>query len=376
MNVYIESSGCDSNKADMSMVGRYFKKNGNFLIDSPKDANIIVYMSCGFNETKRQENLKRIHELKGIRGARLYVGGCLPSIDKEVKNMVDGTFGPRTINSLDYLFDQKDSIDFESPYFNRENRRVIRVSTGCEGSCSYCVIKKANGKTKSRSSEDIKDDMIHATNKEGINKFLLVSEDVGAWGQDIGKNLTDLLDDILISDYHRVSLSTISPEWFLKMPLAEQFYGYYLEHAVYLAFQSGSDKILKAMNRNYTAEQYSDVVNDLTRRYSDMKIISDVIVGFPGETENDFEKSLEMIQDLDIHFLQVFKYTDMQGTPASRMPNKVDERTKIERSMRAMNLFINKIKPTGRVGNLVNTNLTLKEMLPFLDKEGADMLIT
>ena len=356
MKVYIESLGCESNLADTNRIMEYFKINNVKLTTNYKEADFIILMSCGFNNIMMKDNLRRLQDFKKT-DAKIILGGCIPKIRKEIIKTVDYSFGPKELEVLDQIFRFKNNIKNISPQFYKENKKIIRISTGCNGNCSYCAIKIANGLIKSRSFEYIKKDIDEGI-KEGYSHFILVSEDNGSWGTDIGTNIIQLIEKInKIKGDFRITLTTINPVWFIKFPeLINSLKSKKIEKKIYLALQSGSNRILKLMNRHYTVEQYKEVFNALKEEIPEIKIQTDVLIGFPTETEQDFLKTLQFVKETDINFLQVFAYTDMKGTKSYNITPKVPRKIIEERAKRIISEFLEKKKGiSGRT--LVNTNL-------------------
>jgi threonylcarbamoyladenosine tRNA methylthiotransferase CDKAL1 len=346
MKAYIESMGCDSNRADTNRVQKYLKGNGVDVVEDYKIADYIILMSCGFNSIIMKENLKRLYNFKKT-DAKIILGGCIPKLEK-IK--VDYAFGPKELYKLDEIFKLPNKIANFSPEFNRKHKKIVRVSTGCSGKCSYCAIKLANGKTKSRSIEDIKKDIQNGLN-EGFSRFIFASEDIGSWGIDVDSSIIDLLKKIIqIPGNFSIQLTTVHPKWFLKYPeLFDVFSSEKIEKKVYLPLQSGSDRILKLMKRGYTVKEFLYIFNKL----KNIKIQTDVLVGFPTETEEEFKQTFDLIKELDIYFLQVFAYTDMENTISSKIYPKVPYSIAETRAKACIKGFLKK-------GRKVNTNIKTK----------------
>lgn len=356
MKAYIESLGCASNQADTNKIKKYFVANSVQLVSDYKNAEIIVLMSCGFNQIILEENIKRLNEFKQT-GAKVYLGGCIPKIKKDVNELVDYSFGPKDLDNLDLIFGFDNKIENFSSEFNEKDKKIIRIATGCEGKCSYCAIKIANGITKSRSLEEIKKDILDGL-KEGYSKFVFTSEDNGSWGTDLGFSIIDLINEIdnLEGDFI-VTLTTIHPIWFLKYPrLIKALKSKKIEKKIYFPLQSGSNKILDLMKRNYTVEDYKSIFKKLKTEIPKIMIQCDILVGFPTEDEKDFEETLKIVNELDIAFLQVFAYTDMKGTYSDKIIPKVPYPVTVNRTKKVISAFLKKNKLVKN-RKLINTNI-------------------
>lgn len=365
IKVFIESFACASNIADTNRVRSYFDINGNQIVDDPGTADLIILMSCGFNQIIKKQHFKRMDVLQGLskKEAIIMMGGCISKIDKDYAGYLNKkgiyTFGPREIEMLDNMFGYKHKIRDISPVFKEQDSKVIRISTGCKGKCTYCAIKFANGSTLSRSVGDIKKDIIKGMS-EGFSKFKFTSEDTGAWGQDIRSNIVNLLNEIAAMDGDfRLTLSTIHPKWFLKYPkqLIEALKSKKISKNIYLPLQSGSNRILKLMGREYTKEQYDTIYNLIKHEIPEIKIQSDILVGFPSETEEDFRKSFDAVISKDLYFLQVFAYTDMEGTMSEEIEPKVNMKIAHNRVRKLINAFLDSKSECVGKRTLVNTNI-------------------
>ncbi len=365
MKVFIESFACASNTADANRVRSYFDINGNQITDDPRTADLIILMSCGFNQIIKKQHFKRMDELQRLskNDATIMLGGCISKIDKDYAKDLNKkgiyTFGPREIEMLDNIFGYKHKIRNISPVFKNQDSKIIRISTGCKGKCTYCAIKFANGSTLSRSAEDIKKDIIEGIS-EGFSQFKLTSEDTGAWGQDIRSNIVNLLNEITAMDGDfRLTLSTIHPKWFLKYPkqLIGALKSRKIAKNIYLPLQSGSNRVLKLMGREYTKEQYDTIYNLIKQEIPEIKIQSDILVGFPSETEEDFRKSFDAVMSKNLYFLQVFAYTDMKGTMSEKIEPKVDMKISHNRVRELINAFLDSKSECVGKRILVNTNI-------------------
>ncbi len=357
MKVYIESMGCDSNIADSNKVKKFLKESEFEIVSDFKNTDFIILMSCGFNKIILKDNVHRLKEFKKT-GAKLILGGCIPKIDPEVCDLVDYYFGPKEFERLKEIFNSSKDIENISPEFRREDRKIIRIATGCEGKCTYCAIKTANGRTKSRTIEKIIQDIKDGI-QSGYSKFIFTSEDNGSWGQDINSDISKLIKSIdKIEGNFKITLTTFNPQWFIKYPeLFELLNSGKIEKKIYLPLQSGSNRILKLMQRDYSIEQYLEIFRKIKSKIPEMKIQVDVLVGFPTETEEDFEKTFNVIKNLDIYYLQVFAYTDMKRTISNDLKPKIPFKTTKKRAKQLINFFLEKHK--NRKGNILHTNLKI-----------------
>jgi threonylcarbamoyladenosine tRNA methylthiotransferase MtaB len=356
MKVYIESMGCDSSISDANQLRECCLNNSLEITGNYMEADYIVLFSCGFNSIILSENINRFKKFYKNQKAKLILTGCVPKIKPSFFRIADFYFGSREMHKFNTLFNFKKKIEEFSPNFNRKDKKIIRISTGCCGKCSYCAIKIATGYVKSRKAEEIIKDIKQGL-KEGINKFVFTSEDNGSWGQDFSKNICNLLEKIThIGGDFKILLTTFNPRWFIKYPeLYSLFKSSKFEKNIYLSLQSGSNRMLKLMNRGYSVKEYLDVYNRLKKEIPEIKIRSDFLVGFPSENNEDFNETLKFIQKLDFYFIQVFSYTDMEGTTAKNIGPKINKVIKEKRVKKIIKLFLEKNKNEKR--ELINTNI-------------------
>ena len=260
------------------------------------------------------------------------------------------------MDKLEEYLNLGNKVTVNDASFLRENKKIIRASTGCEGRCSYCAIKLATGSTTSRPIEKIHESIRQGL-EEGITEFVFTAEDIGSWGFDIGLTLSDLIYSLeQIEEDFKVSLTTVHPKWFLLYPeLFDALNSPKLEKKIYLPIQSGSDRILKTMQRDYTKQDYIGIYKKIKEKNPEMRIQCDILVGFPGEEEHDFQETLKIIKELDFSYLQVFAYTDMERTLSYRFGPKVPKELREKRAALAITEFLK--KHPDEEGNLVNTNV-------------------
>jgi MiaB/RimO family radical SAM methylthiotransferase len=206
-----------------------------------------------------------------------------------------------------------------------ERDGLIRVSTGCRNRCSFCAIPFAAGATMSRRMPDILDDVRLAV-AGGIADLHLTSEDVGAYGQDFGTNFVELVREVVrVPGVTRVFLDTLQPRWLYRYltDFCTSISAESLGDTLYVPMESGSDRILGAMARGYTIAEYAAIVSRLHSRFPEIKLASDVIVGFPGESEDDFRATQDAVREFAFDFVEVFAFTPRHGTKAATLPNQV-----------------------------------------------------
>lgn len=376
--LFIASNGCYENILDTKEIKESFRENGWEIINDYNKANLIIFNTCAFEDTYEENSLQRIKEFQQNQKAELIVCGCLPKIDeKRLREIYQGpTFGPKEYHKIYELFNIKEredstnllkKIDFRFqlirgtietiektksalnkvlnklnitflPNFNMyeilgdEDAFFILTSKGCLGNCTFCGIKNAKGELESKNPERVEKEFKKGL-REGYNKIVLLGDDVGSYGQDIGTNIVELVKNLLKNEgEYRIIMRNIEPQW-----LVSYFDGFkdicknIRIQSVHLPLQSGSNKIIKKMGRNYDIDYCLDCINELKKINPKLLIRSEVMVGFPGETEKDFEETLSVLDKAKFDMFELFKYCEKSNTLAMYMDDKVSERDKKRR---------------------------------------------
>ena len=238
------------------------------------------------------------------------------------------------------LCGQKEFVEFGDITFTEKTRAVIKIQDGCDRFCSYCIIPYARGRVRSRQPKNILSE-ITKIDKEGIKEVVITGINIASYGKDFKQEyrLIDLLEEINnIEGIERIRLGSIEP-----LLITEEFVKRLEKlskvcHQFHLSLQSGCDETLKRMNRRYTTEQFKEITKLLRKTFEDAILTTDIIVGFPGESEEEFEKTYTFLKDIKFYKMHVFKYSPRKGTKAAVMPNQIDGNKKEERSRRLIEL--------------------------------------
>ena len=238
------------------------------------------------------------------------------------------------------LCGQKEFVEFGDITFTEKTRAVIKIQDGCDRFCSYCIIPYARGRVRSRQPRNILSEITKIA-KEEIKEVVITGIHIASYGKDFKQEyrLIDLLEEINnIEGIERIRLGSIEP-----LLITEEFVKRLEKlskvcHQFHLSLQSGCDETLKRMNRRYTTEQFKEITNLLRTHFEDAILTTDIIVGFPGESEEEFEKTYTFLKDIKFYKMHVFKYSPRKGTKAAVMPNQIDGNKKEERSRRLIEL--------------------------------------
>ena len=362
--VYVESFGCSANLADGEVIAGCLKNAGYILTQNPSEADILIYNTCAVKsptENRMVSILKRVPKEK-----KLIVAGCLPLInferlEREVR--FDGVIGPAPGNEIVNLIKKVEhgekclilKNDFKPnlslPRVNSSPVRfVIPISYGCLGACSFCCVRFARGKLRSYRINEILEQVEKAV-KIGVKEIWLTSQDLAAYGKDLGLSLTDLLEKIVkVKGEFFVRLGMMNPSNLLD--LMEEIVEFYRDEKIFkflhLPLQSGDDEVLRLMNRFYRVEDFKKIVSYFKRKIPWLTFATDIICGFPGETEEAFQNSLKVIEEIKPDIVNVSKFYPRPGTPASKM--KMLPTFEIKRRSKIMSEIVSKISLEKNLG--------------------------
>lgn len=363
MNVAIVSLGCAKNLIDSEVMLNTIKDGKYEITNDPYLADIIIINTCGFIDKAKQESINTIIEMgqykKDGKCKLLIAAGCLSERYKEELlnempelDAVIGTGDYKFI--LDVIekglkgqkitmYGNQENIDLDrlDRYVSTKNHSAyIKIAEGCDNKCTYCIIPKLRGRYRSRKFEEIIKEAELLASK-GIKELIVIAQDTSVYGRDLyGKlMLPELLKSMAkIEGIEWIRLLYAYPDEFndelINVMASEEKICKYID----IPIQHGSNKILKLMGRNTTKEKILHLINKLRKEIPDIAIRTTFIVGFPGETEEDFEELAEFIKEVEFDRMGVFTYSREEDTPAYKLPNQIDEETKINRQDILMSL--------------------------------------
>jgi MiaB-like tRNA modifying enzyme len=313
------------------------KQAGHVLVDSLEEAELVVYNTCavkGPTEDRVIEALRRIPSRK-----KIIVAGCLPMINRErlqtevrFEGIVGPAAGSRIVEAAERVADGEEAVFLARaiealPSLALPRIRlnptvsIVPISYGCLGSCAYCCVTLARGRLRSykpkeiirRAEEDI---------ASGAKEVWLTSEDVACYGRDIGSNLPNLLSELCKIDADfmiRVGMMTPNMATDIQDDLLKVFEDRHVYKFVHLPVQSGDNQVLKRMNRKYTADDFRSIVSSFKNSFSEITLSTDVICGFPGEREKDFDRTLKLVEEVKPDIVNVSKFFTRPGTAACQL---------------------------------------------------------
>lgn len=342
---YITAGRCYPNTTDSVLIKSYLKNNGWALSRKIESANVIIINTCAFRKQEEDGSIgliKKVHREKNSN-AQVIVVGCLPAINKiKLKKIFKGIIvKANSLGELNKLLDAKAKIQ-EIKYIgsarrlktNKDEEYCLRIGWGCHEKCSYCSVRFVFGKPRSRPVLDILQELDNAYSK-GYRKFVLVSNDSGSYGEDLNISLVSLIDKLCKQRNDcQFALSHLNPDKLKKMlPLLAKFIRSRKIWRMNIPVESGSNRILRLMNRRYTVGDFKDYIQKLTQFNHSLEIKTDFLVGFPSETDYDSLDSLKLAEWLGRHRVdfQCLAYSKRPNTKASRMPGQIDNQTKKDR---------------------------------------------
>ncbi len=353
MKVAFYTLGCKVNQYETQLMAEGFEKNGYEIVDSDDKADVYVINSCTVTAESDRKTRQAVRRFKrGNPDSVIVLTGCLPqaypTVSEElpeadivlgnksndsILNALNDFFtcGQRQINIIPHKNGDKFCGEIISGFRTR-TRANIKIEDGCNRFCSYCIIPFARGRVRSKPLEDLKQEL-HGIANAGFSECVLVGINLSAYGSDIKKSICDAVElACSFEQIKRVRLGSLEPDHITDSVIERLSKQEKLCPQFHISLQSGSDETLKRMNRHYTSSEYEALCRSLRKNFSDATISTDVMVGFPGETQEEFEESLSFVQRTGIEKVHVFPYSPREGTKAAQMEPQITRAEKEKRS--------------------------------------------
>ncbi len=351
--------GCKVNQYETNAMIQKVRTNYE-IVSGDKRADIYIINTCtvtNMSDRKSRQLLRRCKELN--KNAYIIAVGCYAEVSREEIEKIDEVdlvLGNKQKNNIKIYIDnlvenkeitknkletkENEYIEFGNITYTEKTRAVIKVQDGCNNFCSYCIIPYARGRIVSRKSENVLNE-IKEIAKQGIKEVVITGIHIASYGKDFDNNyrLIDLLEEIeKIDGIERIRLGSLEPtlitdEFCRRLEKMNK-----ICHHFHLSLQSGCDKTLSEMNRHYTTNEFIEVVERLRRLYNDVMLTTDIIVGFPNETDKDFEITYNFLKKVNFYKMHVFKYSPRKGTVAAKMKNQISGDIKDIRSHKLLEL--------------------------------------
>ena len=368
MRIAIKTLGCKVNQSESSSMEGMLRNEDHDIVDYNDNPDVCIVNTCTVTGKSDYQSRQLIR--KAIKtGARVLATGCYAQLKPDELSKIEG---------LDLIIGNSDKKDIVShinrltegdihtslsayphssslslqPYYSTRSRAFLKIQDGCDFACTYCTVPLARGRSRSLKRDDVRA-AAERLSIDGFNEIVLTGIHIGCYGLDLNPkgSLLDIVNMLIASFPHiRFRLSSLEPHEFKDEYLSYVKNGNLCAH-LHIPLQSGSNKILKAMNRGYTMEFYKKVIDRILNACPDIAVGTDIIAGFPGENEDDFNNSVEFIEHLPVSYLHVFPYSKRTNTPASLFDDQVSDQIKRQR----VNILIG-ISHKKRIAHL-NRNL-------------------
>ncbi len=344
MRVQLKTLGCRLNEAELETWAREFQSAGYQIVDEKEEADLLVLNSCAVTQDAVRKSRSLIRKIgRENPRAKVILSGGYATLDPEeaqslgVDLVVDNQdkhrlvelarqrLPPETMPSL--ATDPDQSVLFRLG----RHRAFIKVQDGCRYRCTYCIVTVARGDERSRSIDEIIAE-IRAFEKQGIGEIILTGVHLGGYGSDSGSTLKQLIERVLAeTEIPRIRLGSLEP-WDIPDDFVALFENSRLMPHLHLPLQSGSDAVLKRMARRTRREDFLSLIDRFRKAVPEINITSDIIVGFPGETQDEWEETLELVKTAEFGGIHIFSFSPRPSTAAALMPNRVPGNIQSERS--------------------------------------------
>ena len=362
MTFNIITFGCKVNQCESEDICASMVQKGFSFKENSEDAEIVIINSCTVTAESDRKLRQTIHRVKRVNKECVVVlTGCMPQAEPDIASKIEGidiVIGNKDKMLLPNMIENylknphkvfkiepiKNVVKFEKSNINHSPNRCrafLKIQDGCNRFCSYCIIPYARGRVRSKPLEQIEKD-VGMISANGYKEIVLVGINLSSYGMDIGCDLYDAVNTVAkFSGIERIRLGSLEPDLMTDDLIDKLSSEPKICPQFHLSLQSGSDKILKSMRRRYTRQEYLDVVNKLRIKFKNATFTTDIMVGFPGETESDFEDTLKVIGEAKFLKVHVFPYSQRPNTPAAEMKNQIDKSIKSQRVKKVIEISEN-----------------------------------
>lgn len=351
MKIAFYTLGCKVNQYESQAMSEKAAANGYEIASADEEADIYVVNSCTVTAESDRKTRQAVRRFKRNHPESIVVlTGCMPQAfpqDAERLEQADIVLGNRNNSKLFELINSYFScgrriIDIEEHKngdkfsggdisgFDRRTRAVVKIEDGCNRFCSYCIIPYSRGRVRSKPIDELKEEL-HKLSEAGFAEVVLVGINLSAYGTDIGLSICDAVELADSMNFKRVRLGSLEPDHITNEVIKRLSKLQSFCPQFHISLQSGCDNTLKAMNRHYSAEEYSELCKKLRASFPDAAITTDIMVGFPTESEEDFAENVRFAQKIGFEKVHVFPYSPREGTKAAKMP-QIEKSVKEKRS--------------------------------------------
>lgn len=369
MKYYIESYGCTMNYGEGDMLSRRMESLGYERTESVNESDIVILNTCTVVETTEKRMIKRMNDLRAAR-KEVIVTGCMAKVQQSrisirLPNAL--IVPPDMYDNFSELVENRFGVGDSKKRTPYGRTAIIPIAQGCLGNCSYCITRFARGKLISRSIDDIVSEFREFVDSD-VREILLTAQDTACYGKDIGTDLPTLLEELLrIEGDYRIRIGMMNPNHL--EPILDRMLDCLCDPRVYkflhVPVQSGSDVVLKSMRRHYTADRFMNIIGRLRDRIPDISIATDLICGFPGETEEDHKETIALMRDLRMDTANITRYSPRPGTDSITLPGELNGNVTKQRSQELTDV-------KNEVEYDVNSKLIGKKVNVLITETGKD----
>lgn len=372
MKYYITTMGCQLNENDSEKLAGIVENMGFEKTEKLEEADLVIYNTCCVRENAEERLFGKLGELKKQKeekGTIIAIGGCMmqePAMLEKIKksyNYTDIVFGTHTLHKFEEDLKKvlengkkvRDVIDIDGeviedlPIKRNDNFKAsVTIMYGCNNFCSYCIVPYVRGRERSREPEKILEE-VEMLAKEGYKEITLLGQNVNSYKGKGNYKFANLLNDVCkIDGIERIRFISPHPKDFTDDVIEAIANNPKIARIIHLPLQSGSTAVLKKMNRKYTKEQYLELVEKIKSRIPDVVLSTDIIVGFPEETEKDFEDTLDVVRKVNYEQVYMFIYSRRKGTIADKMEKQIPEEIKHKRFDKLKELFDSRVSENNQ----------------------------
>ena len=333
MKIFLDTIGCRLNQAEIESMSRQFRATGHEIVANAEAADMAVVNTCAVTTQAASDSRGKIRAIARAGVKEIVATGCwtslqpkeaaaLPNVKFVIANDKKDSLVSQTLNLPPSTFDLEPINRIPIPGLHRRTRAFIKVQDGCDNACTFCVTTIARGAGRSRPLDDVIDN-VNSALAGGSKEIVLTGVHLGSWGQELGFHLRHLVESLLQkTDVQRLRLSSLEP-WDLDESFFSLWTDLRLMPHLHLPLQSGSDSTLKRMARKTTTRSFRELVHAARAVQPDVAVTTDLIAGFPGETDEEFNQTLGFVREMDFSGGHVFSYSPRPGTGAARMKGQV-----------------------------------------------------
>ena len=364
---FLRTYGCQMNVHDSEEIKYYLEALGYEAVEELEKADIVVLNTCAIRENAKDKVFGYLGRCKHLKKENpnliIAIAGCLMQQPKEIEEIhnrhqyIDIIIGTHNLSELPSLIEEANNkknqnievysnsdVVFENVKYNRDSKisAWINIIYGCDKFCTYCIVPFTRGRERSRKMEEVLDE-VKTLKDQGYLEITLLGQNVNAYGKDLnlGYDFATLLENVAKIGIPRIRFVTSHP-WNFTDKMVDVIAKYdNIMPYVHLPIQSGSDEILKKMNRKYTIEEYKKLFDQIKKKIKNVSVTTDIIVGFPNETDEDFQKTLDIVNYCKFDGAYTFIFSPREGTAAARMEDKITMQVKEER-LKKLNELVNK----------------------------------